>query len=155
MNLVKVSFGRVMCVAAMAAMVCATSVSAEGSGPGAKLCRGLAGVGLGFLELPGNMVEVSKEKGVLMGMSAGFLKGMMMIIVRGTVGLYETLTFPIAAPAEYRCPVTPDYPWGYFTGADTKALPPGEKVEEPAIVPFSEKATKPAQPAQPAQPAKK
>ena len=149
MKLVKTSYWRVFCVVAMAAMVCATDVRAEGCGPGAKLCRGLAGIGLGFLELPGNMVEVSKCEGVLMGVSAGFLKGVMMTVTRYVVGLYETLTFPIPAPAEYRCPLTPDYPWGYLTGDETMAPAPGEeKVEQPAIVPFSEKpATKPAQPA--------
>ncbi|MBM3887872.1 MAG: exosortase system-associated protein, TIGR04073 family [Verrucomicrobia bacterium] len=148
MKLVKTSYCSVICIVAAVAMVCATNVQADSAGT--KLCRGLAGVGLGFLELPGNMVEVSKEEGVAMGLSGGFFKGLMMTIVRYTVGIYETLTFPIAVPAEYRSPVAPDYPWGYFTGADTKALPPGEKVEPPAIVPFSEKPAKPAQPAQPA-----
>ena len=148
MKLVKTSYWRVICVVAVAAMVCATSVRAEGGSAGAKLCRGLAGIGLGFLELPGNMVEISKEEGIALGLTEGFFKGVLMMTVRYTVGLYETLTFPFAVPAEYRSPVTPDYPWGYFTGADTKALPPGEKAEQPTIVPFSEKAaTKPAQPA--------
>lgn len=91
---------------------------------GTKACRGLAGVTLGFLELPGNMVDISNNKGVLLGCSEGFLKGLVMIPLREMVGTYEVLTFPFEIEKGYQPVLPPEYPWSYFGAADRPK--PGE-----------------------------
>ena len=82
-----------------------------------KLGRGLAGMTTGFLELPGNIYAISRDDGPGSGWTIGFAKGLGMIPVRTLVGVYEFLTAPIPAPAEYGPIILPDYPWGYFDGA--------------------------------------
>ena len=82
-----------------------------------KLGRGLAGMTTGFLELPGNIVAESRDRGTAAGLTVGFAKGLGMIPVRELVGVYEFVTAPIPVPDDYRPIVQPDYPWDYFHGA--------------------------------------
>jgi putative exosortase-associated protein (TIGR04073 family) len=82
-----------------------------------KLGRGLAGMTTGFLELPGNIVAESRDRGALAGMTIGFAKGLGMIPVRELVGVYEFVTAPIPVPEDYEPIVHPEYPWDYFEGA--------------------------------------
>ena len=81
-----------------------------------KLGRGLAGVTTGFLELPGNIVAVSRRDGWVGGMTVGFAKGLGMIPVRELVGVYDIVTSPFPAPGHYEPVVEPAYPWRYFEG---------------------------------------
>ena len=82
-----------------------------------KLTRGLAGMTTGFLELPGNIVAESRDRGTLSGMTIGFAKGLGMIPVRELVGVYEFVTAPIPVPDDYEPIIHPEYPWDYFDGA--------------------------------------
>lgn len=79
-----------------------------------KLGRGFAGMTCGVMELPGNMVKVTREKGPAYGFTLGFVQGLGMIVVRELVGVYEFVTAPIPAPAGYKPIIQPEYPWGYF-----------------------------------------
>src|SRR5215470_5380112 len=79
-----------------------------------KLGRGLAAMTAGFLELPGNMVKETHERGPAEGIPLGFAKGLGMIVPRTLVGVYEFLSAPFPAPAGYRPILQPEFPWGYF-----------------------------------------
>jgi len=79
-----------------------------------KFGRGLAGMTTSFLEVPGNMVAETRQRGAAEGLPIGFFKGLGMIVVRTPVGVYETVTAPFPAPEGYRPIIRPEYPWSYF-----------------------------------------
>ena len=88
-----------------------------------KFGRGLAAMTTGFLEVPGNMVAETRAKGPGEGLPLGFAKGLGMIVVRELVGVYEFLSAPFPAPADYRPIIHPEFPWSYFEH-DSGAEPP-------------------------------
>ena len=92
-----------------------------------KLGRGLAAMTTGFLELPGNMVVETREHGPAEGIPLGFAKGLGMIIPRELVGVYEFLSAPFPAPADFRPILQPEFPWQYFEHAPPprEEPPPG------------------------------
>jgi putative exosortase-associated protein (TIGR04073 family) len=79
-----------------------------------KFGRGLAGMTLGFLEIPGNVVEESRNNGVLSGMTVGLAKGLGKCVTRELVGVYEFLTAPFAVPSDFTPVLEPEFPWQYF-----------------------------------------
>ncbi len=79
-----------------------------------KAGRGLAGMTCGFLEIPGNIVELSDEKGPAWGFTLGFAEGLGRFVVRELVGVYEFLSAPFPAPAGFQPILKPEFPWGYF-----------------------------------------
>lgn len=79
-----------------------------------KLGRGLAGMTCGFLEIPGNVVQVSREKGHVWGFTLGLAQGLGMVVPRVLVGVYETFSAPFEAPEGFEPILVPEYPWGYF-----------------------------------------
>jgi putative exosortase-associated protein (TIGR04073 family) len=80
-----------------------------------KFGRGLAGMTLGFLEIPGNVVEESRNRGVISGMTIGLAKGLGMFVTRELVGVYEFLTAPFAVPSDFLPVLEPEFPWQYFS----------------------------------------
>jgi len=78
-----------------------------------KFGRGLAGMTCGFLELPGNIVKETNERGAA-GVPIGLALGLGMIVARELVGVYEFVTAPFPAPAGCRPILSPEYPWDYF-----------------------------------------
>lgn len=81
---------------------------------GRKFGRGLAAMTCGFLEVPGNVVQTSREKGPVWGVTLGFAEGLGRLVVRELVGVYEFVSAPFPAPAGYKPILQPEYPWGYF-----------------------------------------
>ena len=79
-----------------------------------KFGRGLAGMTTCFLELPGNIVKTSRERGVGWGVTLGFVEGLGRLVVRPLVGVYEFVTAPFPVPAGYKPILQPEFPWGYF-----------------------------------------
>ena len=79
-----------------------------------KFGRGLAGLTLGILELPGNMAQEWRNDGPLSGLTVGFVMGLVKVPARTLVGTYELLTGPFPLPAGYEPMLTPEYPWEYF-----------------------------------------
>ena len=79
-----------------------------------KFGRGLAGMTLGVLELPGNIVKTTKKQGIGYGLTLGTAKGLGMIVARELIGVYEFVTAPFPAPPGYKPILHPEYPWGYF-----------------------------------------
>ena len=70
-----------------------------------KAGRGLAAMTTGFLEIPGNMVAESDKHGAGAGIPLGFVFGLGKLVVRELIGVYELLSAPLEAPADYRPPV--------------------------------------------------
>jgi putative exosortase-associated protein (TIGR04073 family) len=79
-----------------------------------KFGRGLAGMTLSILEVPGNMVDQTRKRGAAEGVPLGFAIGLGMIVPRTLVGVYEFLTAPFPIPAGYQPILHPEFPWGYF-----------------------------------------
>ncbi len=88
-----------------------------------KAGRGLAAMTTPFLEIPGNIKQTTEKEGAPAGWTEGFAKGLGMTIIRPTVGVYELLTAPIPAPANFEPILKPEYPWSYFSPVE--ATEPG------------------------------
>lgn len=100
-------------VAVLALLVPATASAAKYDAA-RKIGRGLAGMTTSFLEVPGNMVQMSRDRGYGWGLSYGFVLGLGKIVPRTLVGVFETLTAPFEIPAGYRPILEPEFPWDYF-----------------------------------------
>lgn len=72
-----------------------------------KLGRGIANTLTGVLALPYAMIKENEDKGIAAGLTTGVVKGIVGIVVRELVGVYEIVTFPIPVPERYR-PVLDD-----------------------------------------------
>ena len=79
-----------------------------------KLGRGLAGVTLGVLELPGTMAEMSEKDGYSKGLSLGFAVGLGRLVQRELIGAYEFLSCPFPVPEDFEPIMGPEFPWDYF-----------------------------------------
>ncbi len=79
-----------------------------------KAGRGLAAMTTSFLEVPGNIVKISRERGPVWGFTLGFVIGLGKIVPRNLVGVYEFLTAPFPAPPDFEPMLEPEFPWGYF-----------------------------------------
>jgi putative exosortase-associated protein (TIGR04073 family) len=79
-----------------------------------KVGRGLAAMTCGFLEVPGNIVKVHRERGPAWGFTLGFVQGLGMIVVRELVGVYEFVTAPLEVPPGFEPVIEPEFPWSYF-----------------------------------------
>jgi len=103
-----------LAIAVVLALAAPSSAHASRYNPGRKLGRGFAAMTCGVMELPGNMVKLTRERGPAYGFTLGVAQGLGMIVVRELVGVYEFVTFPIPAPPGYRPIIRPEFPWGYF-----------------------------------------
>ena len=78
--------------------------------PVKKLGRGIANTLLGFLELPKTIEDTGKKDGVGPAISLGFIKGLAKAVARTIVGVYETASFWIPVPEDYKPIITdPEY----------------------------------------------
>jgi len=89
-----------------------------------KFLRGLAGMTTAVLEIPGNMVAETNERGAGQGIPLGFALGCGMIVPRVLVGVYESISAPFPFPEHYEPILKPEFPWGYFEGSSG---PPSKK----------------------------
>jgi putative exosortase-associated protein (TIGR04073 family) len=106
---------RLFAAAALVAVISLPAAAdAAGYTAGRKFGRGLAAMTCGFLELPGNVVKTSRERGVGWGVTLGFAQGLGRIVVRELVGVYEFVSAPFPVPSGYRPIIQPEFPWGYF-----------------------------------------
>ncbi|GEM_PF-1234294 len=80
-----------------------------------KAGRGVVNVLTGWIELPKQIHLGSQEENPMMGLGIGLVKGVSMTVLRGGVGIYETLTFPFPYPKDYASPYEEmeltDYAW--------------------------------------------
>lgn len=100
-------------LAAWASVLIGTATPVLSQTATTKLARGAAGITTGFLEIPGNIVQQTREKGAV-GVPIGLALGLGMFVTRELVGAYELLTSPFPIPAGYKPILSPEYPWSYF-----------------------------------------
>ena len=74
-----------------------------------KLGRGFAGLGLGFLEIPGQVWQETEESNVFLGLTVGLAKGIGGFATRTLVGAYEILTCPFPIPEGFEPIVSPEF----------------------------------------------
>ena len=79
-----------------------------------KFQRGLAGLTLAWLEIPGNIGQEGQTNGALLGLTVGLGVGLGKALVRTLVGAYELLSAPFPAPAGFEPMLQPEFPWEYF-----------------------------------------
>lgn len=77
--------------------------------PAKKLGRGLVNILTGWVELPKNIYDTSKQSNPFAGITVGLAKGVGMTVVRTGAGVYETATFPFPLPKEYKPVLEPAY----------------------------------------------
>ena len=99
------------------ALALALAAPASAQTPARKFVRGLAGMTAAFLEVPGNMVHETDERGAAVGIPLGFAKGLGMIVPRVLVGVWEFVTAPFPLPEGYEPILEPEYPWSYLDGS--------------------------------------
>ncbi len=83
----------------------------QGSASGAvgKLFRGGVNLVTGWVEIPKRVQETSQRSGIAAGLTWGLLRGLGYGFIRTAGGLYELVTFPVPAPAEYQPIMQPPF----------------------------------------------
>lgn len=80
-----------------------------------KMGRGMVNVLTSWIELPKQLHMGSQEANPISGLGWGLVKGTGLMVLRGGVGAYEVLTFPIPYPKDFASPYEqmelPDYAW--------------------------------------------
>ena len=107
---------RLLVPGTMLVLLLASAAPAEAQTATRKFLRGLASMTTAFLEVPGNMVAETNDRGAAGGIPLGFAIGCGMIVPRVLVGVYEFVSAPFPFPAHYEPILKPEFPWGYFEG---------------------------------------
>ncbi len=108
---------RGLALAAVLGLGLASPAAAEQMTAARKFGRGLAGLTLGILELPGNVVQESRTNGLASGATIGFAMGLGKIVVRTLTGVWDVVTAPFPLPSDFEPLLQPEFPWGYFDSA--------------------------------------
>ena len=99
----------------VAGMACLWSGPVWAQDPIHKMGRGVVNVLTGWLEVPKQIHLGSQEENPVMGIGRGVLKGAGLTLLRGGVGIYEALTFPLPYPKNFASPYEQmelsDYAW--------------------------------------------
>ena len=96
--------------------VLALPAAAEERTAADKLGRGLAGMTLGVMEIPGNIVQESRENGAVSGWTVGLSVGLGKFVLRTLTGVYDFVTAPFEVPENFASLMEPEFPWQYFDG---------------------------------------
>jgi len=106
---------------ALSTLLLPAAAVAEENTAARKAGRGLAGMTLGFLEVPGNVVQESRTNGIFSGVTVGFAMGVGKLVARELVGVYEFVTAPFAVPANFEPVLQPEFTWQYFESEPGRA----------------------------------
>jgi len=106
---------------ALPALLHPAAARAQENSAARKFGRGLAGMTLGVLEIPGNIVQESRTNGVPSGLTLGFAMGLGKFVARELVGVYEFVTAPFAIPDGFEPVLQPEFPWSYFESEPGRA----------------------------------
>jgi len=90
-----------------------------GSQVASKFTRGLANTATGWVELPKDIVNTSKDSNIAVGMTWGVLKGVLDTVGRTAVGALELATFFVPSD-EF---VHPTYVWSDFNEDTAYGVP--------------------------------
>jgi putative exosortase-associated protein (TIGR04073 family) len=106
---------------ALGALLLPATATAEEYTAARKAGRGVAGMTLGFLEVPGNVVQETRTNGIFSGITVGFAMGLGKLVARELVGVYEFVTAPFAVPENYEPVLQPEFTWQYFESEPGRA----------------------------------
>ena len=102
-------------VAVAAGLIVGMGPRAWAQDPIHKMGRGVVNVLTGWIEIPKQIHLGSQEENPIVGIGAGILKGAGLTLLRGGVGIYEALTFPLPYPKDFASPYEQmelnDYAW--------------------------------------------
>ncbi|MDD2738226.1 MAG: exosortase system-associated protein, TIGR04073 family [Methylomonas lenta] len=76
-----------------------------------KVSQGLANIAFGFAELPKNVINISDDQNIFVGMTWGVIRGTAQGVTRTLIGGAELLTSPIPT-SDY---ASPAYVWDRFS----------------------------------------
>ena len=76
-----------------------------------KVSQGLANIAFGFVEIPKNVINISNDQNIFVGMTWGILRGAGHTVGRTLVGVGELVTSPIPTK-EFAAPA---YVWDRFS----------------------------------------
>lgn len=103
-NLLK---GIIVCVVALMILNIASAGHAETMCK--KLNRGLTNIFTGWFEIPKNMDISNTKQSFLSAFFIGFPKGCWMTVVRTGAGVYDTVTFMLPVPKDYKPLLEPEF----------------------------------------------
>ncbi len=81
------------------------------SGFTSKFSQGLFNTTTGFIELPKNVVNISQDENIFVGLTWGVVRGLLHSVGRTVVGAAELITSPIPTD-DY---ISPPYVWDRFS----------------------------------------
>ena len=90
-------------------LISSVIISPCSADPMRKLGRGLANAVTGVVEIPKKVYMISRDDNILLGLTWGLVKGTTVGLLRTAAGVYETITFPIPAPADYEPMIHPEF----------------------------------------------
>ncbi len=76
-----------------------------------KLSQGAANIAFGFIEIPKNMINITSDQNILIGLTWGLIRGVIQGVSRTLVGGVEVITSPIPTN-EF---TSPAYVWDRFS----------------------------------------
>jgi putative exosortase-associated protein (TIGR04073 family) len=106
---------------ALPALLLPAAARAEEDTAARKFGRGLAGMTLGVLEVPGNIVQESRTNGIASGLTVGLAVGLGKMVARELVGAYEFVTAPFEIPTGFEAMLQPEFSWSYFESEPGRA----------------------------------
>jgi putative exosortase-associated protein (TIGR04073 family) len=81
------------------------------SGFTCKFTQGLSNTAAGFIELPKNVINISHDQNIFVGLTWGVVRGVIHSVSRTVVGAAELITSPIPTD-DY---ISPPYVWDRFS----------------------------------------
>ena len=106
---------RVLTIAIITGILLWGSPQAFAQDPIHKMGRGLVNLLTGWLEVPKQIHLGGQEEQPVIGLGRGLLKGVGLMVLRGGVGIYEAITFPLPYPKDFASPYEQmemgDYAW--------------------------------------------
>ena len=101
--------------AGLAAAVGPMAEPAWAQDPIHKMGRGVVNLLTGWIEIPKRVQQGSQAENPVRGIGHGLLTGASLMLLRGGLGLFEAVTFPIPYPKQFGSPYEPmelnDYAW--------------------------------------------
>lgn len=76
-----------------------------------KLSQGAANIAFGFIEVPKNIINITNDQNILVGLTWGLIRGIIHGVSRTLVGGVEVITSPIPS-SEF---ASPAYVWNRFS----------------------------------------
>ena len=76
-----------------------------------KLSQGAANIAFGFIEIPKNMINITNDQNILVGLTWGLIRGIVQGVSRTLVGGLEVITSPVPT-SEF---ASPAYVWDRFS----------------------------------------